>query len=216
MATSEADVCNRALGRIGQTQFITSLDDASTIAKVASTYYADARDEVLETLPWTFAMRRASLAPLANVTRDGWQFCYAIPADCIATRFIYNPTITGGISGDGSLVGEPATWFGAFPLVVPFDVESDAVAGTIIVTDQADAEIVYTAQITQVPRFSPLFIDALAWNLAADFALAIMKKPNVAQSMLQKYELALGRAGAANARQTKRHHQPRSKFERNR
>lgn len=216
MATSEADVCNRALGRIGQTQFITSLDDASAIARVANAYYADSRDAVLEALPWTFAMRRQTLAALADVTRDGWQFCYSVPYDYLAARFIYNPTITGGVSGDGSLVGEPSTLFGAFPLVVPFDIESDPNAGTIILTNQESAEFVYTAQITQVTKFSPLFVDALAWLLASDFALAIMKKPNVAQAMLQKYEMALFRAGAANARQTKRHHRPRSKFERNR
>src|SRR5205823_5041731 len=91
--------------------------------------YANARDALLEMLDWPFARRHAVLAAL-TLTRTGWAYVYSLPGDCLAPR-----RLATGIRP------EPVD------ARIPFDIEGDASIGTnrILLTDQAAAELIYTA-----------------------------------------------------------------------
>lgn len=177
MATSEAGICNIALLRIGVTDTIDALTDASDEAKACTVLYAQARDTLLQSFRWPFAQRRATLALLASVEVEGWGYAYALPADFLAARSVWG----------GSRTGTP----------VPYALEHSATSGRMLLTDMPDAELHYTAQVTAVGVFPPLFVDALVWALAQDLAMALPVKEGAQVRAKQGYELALSRAMAA-------------------
>ncbi len=201
--TTEAGVCNLALVAIGHSQFVDDLNEESTEAEVAKAIFSKDRDATLERFQWKFATLRAALADLgAAVARDGWTFAYAIPANCIAPRVIVLP---------GQRAPSPENR-------IPFDIEASAtvvggpVNGKVLLTDEEDAELIYTARVVTPSLFSPLFVDALKWALASQFALGIQKKPAVALQMGQMYERSLQIAEAAQLQQSREDRPPRSEF----
>lgn len=196
-ATTDAEIVNQALVAIGEGQFVNDLDEESQPARVAKVIFARTRDALLERFQWPFANKRATLAELSSPTtetayaRDGWDYTYALPGDCIAPRAI---TVTG------VRAPPPADR-------IPFAVEADStggrgsINGMVLVTDLATAELVYTGRVSVSALFPPLFTDALVWRLAAQFALGIQKKPAVAMQMEQMFERALSIAAASAMRQ---------------
>lgn len=213
--TAEARICNRALLRIMQSRPISSLDEATTWARSCKALFADSRDAVLEARDWPFARRRAVLAQIADGARGGWGYAYTLPDDCIEPRFIEPSTSADADDDDDEVPVDPTGLLsGAVP--VPFETEDDETLGRVLLTDEDTVDLVYTARVTAVPRFSPLFVDALAWQLAADLALGVAKKGDLAEKCMRMYELALARAGAAASKARKPRARPPSTFERNR
>lgn len=203
MAAAEAGVCNMALLRIGQAQTIDNLNEASVAARACKAFFATARDAVLEARPWPFASHRATLAQLATLTTTQlgqWGYGYSMPADCLAPRYLFSGT------------DEPAG-----DADVPFATEDDPATGKILLTNLKSAVLVYTAQILAPPKWSAMFTDALAYKLASDLALGLAKKPDLADSMLKKYLIAVGLAAAAAKQQTRETSpQPESQYVRGR
>ena len=201
MAATDAELCNLALNHIGSLDFIDELDEEGAAAEVCNVIYATTRDAALERVWWPFATRRALPAAIDEdlVSRSGWGYAYALPDDCIAMRYIY-----------------PGTRAPTAQQRIPFVTENDADVGMVVLTDQEDAELVYTARIEEVPRFSPLFQEALAWSLAAKLALSISKDARKAMAMNQQFELAIARATASVFRQQREDLPPEAEHIRNR
>ncbi len=205
---TEADVCNLGLVAIGNTQLIDELNDPTPAARVAKAVYANARDATLERVEWKFATRRRTLAmlvdadtdPDSELVHDGWRFVYGLPPDCIAPRRIVVP---------GMRAPPPR-------LRIPFEIEasdsSGKVDGLVLLTDQPEAELLYTARVMAPALFTALFAEALSWMLASKFALAIQKKPAVAVTMDQKFERSIAVALTSNFRQAHEDLPPDSEF----
>lgn len=163
--TTEAQLCNLALGFVGQRQMITSLTEASEEAQLCAVYYATARDMVLSSRAWRFATRRSVLA-LSTEERTNWEYVYAVPALMmepheIASSMRPTPSIDARI---------------------PFDIElNDAGTARLILTDEPDAELIYSAQVNQVGLYSPPFVLAVAWQLAVFLANSLPVKPQLGQ-----------------------------------
>jgi hypothetical protein len=201
VATAEADICNLALLRIGQRQTIDDLDEESEQAEACSVLYPLARDAVLEAARWPFATGRAELAALSGVTRTNWQYVYALPTDYLAARFI----VVAGLRAP------------AVDQRIPYALEYDSITKKqVLLTDLSPAELVYTARIENVALFSPLFVQALAWKLAADLCLALPVKPGVGVAMQQQYRIALSEAAASMLNQQQGDPPPDSEFVRER
>ena len=160
---SEAQICNLALLRVGQRQLINSLGEASTEAQVCEAVYAHTRDVLLESAWWQFATRRAKLT-LATEKRSGWAYVYHLPWDCVSPRYLW-----------------PGARFPAKDGRIPFDVESSAaLLSRVLCTDEADAELVYTASVITPALFSAKFQQALSWALAVELTLSLPVKPQLA------------------------------------
>ena len=80
--TSDIDICNRALSRLGTRATIAALSENSTEARTAAIWYATTRDALLRAADWNFARRRVALAELGTPP-TGWAFRYALPTDCL-------------------------------------------------------------------------------------------------------------------------------------
>jgi hypothetical protein len=220
VVASEADLCNIALGRCGIRDFIDDLDEASDEAEACAVHYANARDSILASAPWKFATRRADLNQLANVTRTGWGFCYALPDDFVSTVRLWPQPNAGG--GAFMTAGSPFGGYNLNSLVrnpgadqkIPFDLESDASVGTgrILCTDLDHANLQYVARITNPALFSDLFVNAVAWQLAIELCMTLAIKPAVAAGIERKAMLAIGQAIAAEFRMAQQDIEPESQL----
>ncbi|PZR17528.1 MAG: hypothetical protein DI536_04235 [Archangium gephyra] len=193
LTTAEA-VCNLALGLVGQRQFIDRLDEPSTEAQVATVYYEQTRNKVLAAFRWRFATQRAVLALTAE-TRSGWTFAYAAPAKMLVAQRIFDGNRNPG-------EGEE----------IPFAKElNDAGDGYLILTDQPDAELIFTRELTTVALFPPHFVDALAAHLAVCFAGALPVKPQLMPGFQMAAERSLLTAAAIDANEAVADPAPESK-----
>lgn len=163
--TSDAQVANLALGLCGQRQTLDSLDEASEEARAAKTYFAQARDEVLAAWDWRQARKRAVLA-LSTETRDGWAYCYVAPPDMLTPRRIWQEDTS------------------AAPVRFAWEL-NDAGDGHLILTDQADAVLVYTSTFTRVGLWRPRFTRAVYTQLAVYLAPMLPVKPELMPMLKQ-------------------------------
>ncbi len=185
--STPAQVCNLALAHVGQRLAINSLLEQSAEARVCAVHYPTARDACLEAHWWKFATRRAQLALLSGVTREGWEYVYAAPGDMV------------------SIVGARYLETGGRPrrpdTDIPFAIElNDTGNAFVVLCDVKTPQLVYT-RATDTPALWPAhFLDALAWALAVRLALALPVKPEVARALEPKAQLAMLAAIAADVR----------------
>jgi len=80
MALSSIELCSSALLKLGATG-ISSFEDGSAEAQVASSLYPLARDALLSAHPWSFATRQIELARLANRPTATFSYAFQLPND---------------------------------------------------------------------------------------------------------------------------------------
>jgi len=80
MATTNIDICARALVMIGA-QPITSFSDGSTEALVASNIYEDITKAALTRCRWRFSTTQQTLSLLAEAPTGRYDYGYQIPTD---------------------------------------------------------------------------------------------------------------------------------------
>lgn len=191
---SEVMICNMALARCGVTLFIESVGEASQQADVCNLFYAPVRDRVLQAWPWTFARKYVLLQELGSPP-SCWQYRYHYPGDCLKVRRL----VQAGERAGG--------------IAVPFEIgEAEASAARAILTDLPNAEVEYTARITDVALFPPAFTSALAWALAAEIAIPLTTDLNRAQLAQRMYAQALLEAGADALNEGRVTDEPESDF----
>jgi hypothetical protein len=172
--TSEVDICNRALSRLGTRATIAALAENSTEARTASIWYAATRDALLRAADWNFARRRVALADL-GAPPSGWAFRYALPADCLRLLRLAPAD-----------VGLPPP---------RFEVAGDT-TGRVVLCDEPQAEAIYTAGIDDPTQFDAAFATALVDQLAAHIAYPITQKTEVAVRLGQMARLSFAEAVA--------------------
>lgn len=191
---SVVQICNMALTRIGQNQFIDSIDEQSKAAELCALHYELCRDEVLQAFPWPFAEARVSLADIGSPPQN-WAYRYRYPTDCLQIRRITVPGMVMPRADDR----------------IPYQVVN-ASGGRAIVTDQEQAEIAYTARVEDTTYFSPMFTNALAWRLAAELAMGLQAKPENYQAAMQNYQITISQAQALAFEEVEDGQAPESEF----
>ena len=150
---SVAQLCNMALSHIGSEARVSSISppDGSVEAGHCATFYDLARTEMLEPGTWAFALKRALLAEITN-TSDQWLFAYAKPSDCMRPVRV----LLGGAGDDTT-----GTDF--------------VLEGDVLFTNEQDAVLIYTRDVTDTTKFTPSFVSALGYLLASYLAGPILK-----------------------------------------
>lgn len=177
---SELDICNLALSHVAAYP-IQSLDERTKEARECKRLYSVARDAMLEAHDWGVARKREALALLAD-TYSGWDFAYAWPVDCLAPRKIYDPSEANN----------------TVPLKFEIGV-NDALNRRIILTDEEDAELIYTAKITDANLFTSMMVDALGFRLAADLAIPLRSDSRLQEKMMNQFLARVISAQASSA-----------------
>lgn len=185
---SETDIYNLALAHVGTRSTIALPTEDSNEARACRRFYAQARDETLTAAWWTFARRTAVLTLLkaapgtpeftgvvSNVWNNSyppppWLYSYAYPSDCVRARYIipvntgvYPSTPIFSVSLEtGSLVNGAPVRFNTGQ-----DLDDTGNQIRVILTNQPQALLVYTAQTNDPNMWGADYVMALSLTLAA-------------------------------------------------
>lgn len=183
MATSQIQIYNLALGHLGISTFVASLTERSKEATVCNQFFDGARDSLLELFDWNFARKRVRLA-LSPTVVTNWGYTYLHPTDAVKARRIAYPELRS-LSADQR---------------IPFEIATDGSA-RLILTDQVDAELIYTVRVTDPNLFAATFADALAAQLATRIAMPLSVSTTVKDAAEKKYVAVLNTAIAVDLRE---------------
>lgn len=208
---SVVDICNLALSRLGDSATVSSIDppEGSPQAQYCATFYPIARDTMLEMHQWTFATRRIIPAQV-SFSYSQWDYAYAAPSDMLDVIAVMSPDATDDFSQplvvENQILGSVNSGMGTYA-PQPYSLESLADGTVVILTDQENALLRYTARVEDTSKYPALFVDALGWLLASHLAGPLMKGDTgakIAQSAYRSFQLAFARATSADANNQRR------------
>lgn len=165
---SPADVVNLSLERIGYKNRIGHLYDGSPAAKKALDIYAQTRDAIMRQSDWDFAQRIVAATLSTGAAPAPWAVEYNYPTDCLRLRNLFNATYLADKNN---------------PVSILWTVANSATKGHVIWTNAAAATLVYTAQVTNVTLWEPLFVEVLALELGKRLAAGLVGVEGVKMSM---------------------------------
>jgi len=176
---SQVDIYNLALGNIGSSDTVASLEERSKQRIVCSQFWDTARDTVLADFDWPFATRRETLAQMPETTSN-WLYTYQYPTDCLRAQYLVVP---GQRVPDEKNQARFDTGYGA--------------GGQVLFADIEAAQLVYVCRVEDTGRFPPMFVQALSWKLAAQIAMPLTATRTIVETAMQMYDLEVQKAWAA-------------------
>lgn len=215
MAT-QVDIFNLALTRLDVSQLVKSVNDATAVAGICTTFYDGARRRTIEAAYWPFATVAAALAlsydqstaaTTSAIYYPGWRYVYAQPNDCLRTVAVttqfglrQNPWLNwwwqqANLSLSSQSWGQYAP---PYERVTAQDGQSIA-----ILCDQDAAWLIYNRDVTNVSLYSESFKSLLAWALAIDIAGPVSANANRKKEAGIAYKEELSRALSIELNQQK-------------
>lgn len=186
MAT-EVDICNLALGLLGDEAAVTSIAPPNgPQSGHCSRWYPLALRKLFEEAPWAFATRRQKGVELASVDVGLYDYshAFAVPSACVKL-----------IALKDAQTKEP----------VEYEVELIESNGSrAIFTDATDVVLVYVEYIKAATVYPTYFTQALVLLLAAYLVGSVKRSDSsseMARQLFAQYEQALSRAKNQDARQ---------------
>lgn len=171
------EICNLALGHLGSEANVASISppDGSAEAGYCARYFPIARKLTIALAQWSFATKREKLAEVTNPS-NVWLFAYSLPSNCIKPYRILKLGAT--TEQDGAA----------------FTIEDG-----VVLTNESNAVLVFTRDVTDTTRYSPEFISAMSWMLSSYLAGPIIKGSEGANSALKLRERAVAETRMAAA-----------------
>ena len=193
----EIDICNLALGWLGERP-IASFNDESNTAELCKNNYPSARDYTLEDGDWQFARRIETLAELEDPPNNPIPpyrgRVFQLPANALRVIRLDDGTGHWRLAWDrleDRIVVEPLIGLAPTSAGIPLG-------------SAAQENIVYADLITRITdptKFSPNFAQAVAGKLAWDLAMPITESQSREERMERRYYLLSGVARANDGRQ---------------
>lgn len=187
--TSEIEICNLALTRIG-TGTIVSFEQNAKAASLCNLHYPRSRNACLRAHPWNFAIKKANLAASATAPTFEFERKFSLPTDClrvIRTNWEASGSVGTaiyGFPGENGYAGE----------TVPYRIN-----GRFLETNATEAMIEYVAEITDTNQFDELFVDLLAQRIAAEICMALTDNASATKQMWDIYAVKLAEARLTDA-----------------
>lgn len=209
---SAVDICNLALGYLGDAATVSSIDppEGSAQATHCARFYPIALAAMLEMHPWSFSTVRTALTQITNPS-DTWAYAYAAPSDVINMLAVLPPDALDDYSAgvplpdvQPVLAGPMLQGSGYTPQ--PFSPETLLDGQDIILTNQPSAVLRYTRYVSDTAKFSPLFVTALSYLLASKLAGPLIKGDAgraEAKAQLQQFVYWYGQARDSDSSQRK-------------
>lgn len=209
---SAVDICNTALGYLGDIANVSSISppDQSAQARHCARFYPIALQEAQELHAWNFNTRRTALAlvnplPSPNVINQ-WDYVYALPAGCLNIYKITDINAQDdwsiGVNVDQAQYWQPTPPFNTSYTRMPFARETLFDGTEVILTNQQDALVYHTVLVTDTSKFPSLFQMFLAYLLSSKLAGPIIKGEDgraVSADMLKTAMAMLGKAQTSDA-----------------
>ena len=182
MASSSIEVCNIMLSWLSTKQIV-SFDDDTKESNFCKFNYEMSRRFVLEAREWSFAIKRVTLTPTAEVPPFGYNFTFLKPTDSIRILGVYNPSDRGNPNA---------------PVI------SHRAEDTNIIADISEIDVRYIFDQKTTNRFSPSFSQALAAYMGTNAAVPLTQDKANRKEMAILYAGLLQDASAADALQGSR------------
>ena len=181
--SNKTEVINRALIKIGANT-IASPDEASEQARKALLIFETVAQNELRRQAWSFAKKRATLAPLAVPTGgDDFENSFNLPGDCLRLITLNGSWVFTAIREANN---------GLDPYY--------AIEGRTLQANDSAAKIVYVSDVSgSVGLWDAAFVEAFACRLAIELVQSIVKNMTLKQSLKQDYVEALKEAKRTNA-----------------
>lgn len=186
--TSIVSICNLALSNIGKDE-INASGDTGAEARACRQFFDHTRDLMLQSYVWSFAGKTASLAEVTNDKPGAWAYAYRRPTDCLKVRYVRQEYA----AIDRAIEGAKLDSFG-----IAHEIEGDT-----IYCDISPAFLRYTYRLTDPTKFSPLFVEALAWHLAVRLAMPLTRDPKIRQECFNIANGSQAQAQMADANETR-------------
>lgn len=170
-ATSETQICNIVLGRLG-TQRILSLNDNLPNARLCKEQYSEIRDDLLRSHYWKFSVKRQNLNPDVTAPVNGFDYFYTLPADCLR---IISPQLDQGYE---------------------WNRESNKLAANV-----ETIELEYVSKVTDVTKFDDSFVECLILKLCAELAYAVTKNASLQANWESKFQQKIKEARSFSAQE---------------
>ncbi len=156
--TSEVEIVNSALNKIGAER-INALTDENSRARLCANQYPIVRDALVRSHPWNFAIAYASLAEVTPTPSEVFDYgaVFDLPSDCARV-----------LSTD---LGDEAKW--------------EVVDQNYLACNATSVRIKYIKRVKDVTKFDDNFIEALAYALAADIAFPLTKNVSLQERMVK-------------------------------
>lgn len=158
---SAVEISRLALAHIADAARVNSISppDNTIQAQHAATFYPIARDECLEAFAWPFAKKAVPLTPSLVTLPDGeWAYVYAVPADYISALKVVYPGAQEDAPGQRYAIRSDETGL-----------------DLLLYTNVTDAVLHYIYREEETGRYTPTFVTALSYLLAAHLAGPIIK-----------------------------------------
>lgn len=143
---SDVEICNSALIKLG-VEVIASFSEESKAARLCKEQYPKIRDKLLQAHYWNFAEKRIELVQVVGSSPFGFSFRYQLPTDCITAKHLNVKDAR-------------------------FKVESNRILHTNI----AGAKLLYIRKEEDVSKYSPMFSELIAYDLAIDLCMSLTQK----------------------------------------
>ena len=188
--TTPVDIVNQVLSLIGTQSTVASLTENSTEAQHALIHYDPTRTDLLRKYRWGFARKQLALSVLKaqlgtpeNPSGSSpqppvpWIYEYGYPQDCLMARLILplppnlgtaQPLTTGTPQGISPIARTPHVRF-----AVAIDQDASGNNQKVILTNQQQAVLVYTADVNDPNLFDSLFQSALVGRLSARLVIPL-------------------------------------------
>ena len=187
--TSEVEICNLALDRIGGSE-IQSLEDNTPEARLCQRVYPRIRDRMLQVHPWKFATKRVKLVKTSNTPAHTFTTEFQLPTDYLK-MILFNDFFVGRfIFFSGSATDN---FFGADLL---FKREGDK-----ILTNDDVANLIYVFRETSTGNFDDTFVEVLADRLAWRMAYPLTQSRTLTKDLRDEYNQNMQEATAVNSQE---------------
>jgi len=177
----QISICNMALAEVVAAP-IESLGEKSLEARETGRYYDQALASLLESHPWGFATRRATLAATINARPSEWAGSFAMPTAVARPIKIMSAMQITGTQGwwiDDTITG------------ADYQIEDG-----ILYCHLSDPVLAFTTTAITAAAFPAKFVDALALELASRIVMPIKKSREMKSDLLKQAEVAKQRAMA--------------------
>lgn len=189
---------------MGSRSTISSLQENSNEAKACARQYGFALANMLQAAFWNFARFQAPLTLLLDGSKtppdavpSPWIFEYAYPSDCIQARYVQpmmqgNPASVPGAQSLPYWIGTPVRF------LVSADNDQSGNKRRVILTNQAQAILIYTALITDTGMFDEQFTLALSNYLGHRISTPLSGDKKQAKICYDLAQAACNKAQASN------------------
>lgn len=174
MSYTNIDLCARALVQLGANS-ISSFDETSTEAKVATQLYQPTLENLLASYPWRFALKQKTLGQLQTKPITDYQYAYQLPNNCLRI-------LSAGQSAKSS---------GLKYKIVGSCLYSDAPTVVLSYIEKPDES-----------TFPPFFIKALITQLASEFCLPLTESTTRSDYMRKIADQELKQARLVDSQQS--------------